>query len=100
MIDTNVTALAWLTHKLLPRLIARRGAIINVSSVAASYPYAGGNAYGGTDAASPAVEFRGRPVSAFARLRRPEASSISPRRTASIRSYFAGGRSMLHRPAR
>jgi serine 3-dehydrogenase (NADP+) len=50
MIDTNVTALASLTHKLLPRLIARRGAIINLSSVAGSYPYPGGNAYGGTKA--------------------------------------------------
>ncbi len=50
MIDTNVTALASLTHKLLPGLIARRGAIINVSSVAASYPYPGGNVYGGTKA--------------------------------------------------
>jgi serine 3-dehydrogenase (NADP+) len=50
MIDTNVTALASLTHKLLPNLIARRGAIINVSSVAANYPYPGGNVYGGTKA--------------------------------------------------
>ena len=50
MIDTNVTALASLTHKLLPGLIGRRGAIINLSSVAASYPYTGGNAYGGTKA--------------------------------------------------
>jgi serine 3-dehydrogenase len=50
MIDTNVTALASLTHKLLPGLIARRGAIINVSSVAATYPYAGGNVYGGAKA--------------------------------------------------
>jgi serine 3-dehydrogenase len=50
MIDTNVTALASLTHKMLPGLIARRGAIINVSSVAATYPYAGGNVYGGTKA--------------------------------------------------
>ncbi len=50
MIDTNVTALATLTHALLPTLIARRGAIINVSSTAARYPYPGGNAYGGTKA--------------------------------------------------
>ena len=50
MIDTNVTALASLTHKLLPALISRRGAIINVSSVAANYPYPGGNVYGGTKA--------------------------------------------------
>ena len=50
MIDTNVTALASLTHKLLPGLIARRGAVINLSSVAATYPYTGGNVYGGTKA--------------------------------------------------
>ena len=31
MIDTNVTALVSLTHKLLPALIARKGAVINLS---------------------------------------------------------------------
>lgn len=50
MIDTNVTALATLTHALLPTLIERRGAILNISSVAATYPYTGGNVYGGTKA--------------------------------------------------
>ena len=50
MIDTNITALVTLTHRLLPTLIARRGLIINMSSVAASYPYPGGNTYGGTKA--------------------------------------------------
>ncbi len=50
MIDTNVTALAALTHALLPTLIERRGAIVNISSIAGSYPYAGGNVYGGTKA--------------------------------------------------
>ena len=50
MIDTNVRALVVLTHALLPTLIARRGAIINVSSTAATYPYTGGNVYGGTKA--------------------------------------------------
>jgi serine 3-dehydrogenase len=50
MIDTNVTALVTLTHTLLPRLVARRGAIVNVSSIAATYPYPGGNVYGGTKA--------------------------------------------------
>jgi serine 3-dehydrogenase len=50
MIDTNITALATLTHRLLPGLIERRGAIINISSIAGSYPYPGGNAYGGTKA--------------------------------------------------
>lgn len=50
MIDTNVVALASLTHKLLPGLIARKGAIVMLSSVAATYPYTGGNVYGGTKA--------------------------------------------------
>lgn len=50
MIDTNVTALVSITHKFLPLLIERKGAIINLSSVAATYPYLGGNAYGGTKA--------------------------------------------------
>lgn len=50
MIDTNVTALVSITHKLLPLLIERKGAIINLSSVAATYPYLGGNVYGGTKA--------------------------------------------------
>ena len=50
MIDTNVVALVSLTRKLLPALIARKGAIINLSSVAATYPYTGGNVYGGTKA--------------------------------------------------
>ncbi|KGQ20139.1 Oxidoreductase [Lysobacter dokdonensis DS-58] len=50
MIDTNVRALVVLTHALLPGLIERKGAVINVSSTAATYPYAGGNVYGGTKA--------------------------------------------------
>jgi len=50
MIDTNITALVRLTHALLPTLIERRGVIINLSSIAAKYPYPGGNVYGGTKA--------------------------------------------------
>lgn len=50
MIDTNITALVTLTRQLLPKLIERRGAIINISSTAASYPYTGGNVYGGSKA--------------------------------------------------
>jgi len=50
MIDTNITALVTLTRALLPNLIARRGAIVNISSTAATYPYQGGNVYGGTKA--------------------------------------------------
>ncbi len=50
MIDTNVTALATMTYLLLPRLIERKGAILNIGSVAGSYPYPGGNVYAGTKA--------------------------------------------------
>lgn len=50
MIDTNVTALVTLTRLLLPQLIARRGAIVNISSISGTHPYTGGNVYGGTKA--------------------------------------------------
>ena len=50
MIDTNITGLVTITRRLLPRLIECKGAILNISSVAATYPYKGGNAYGGTKA--------------------------------------------------
>jgi len=50
MIDTNVRGLAVMTHKLLPRIIERRGSVINLSSVAANWPYPGANVYGGTKA--------------------------------------------------
>ncbi len=49
-IQTNVTGLVALTHSLLPRLIERKGAVINLSSVAASYPYRGGAVYGASKA--------------------------------------------------
>ena len=50
MIDTNVTALVAITHRLLPQLIERKGAIVNIGSIAGSYPNPGGNTYGGTKA--------------------------------------------------
>ena len=51
MIDTNVIGFATVTHAILPGMVARnRGDIVNVSSVAASYPYLGGATYGGTKA--------------------------------------------------
>ncbi len=50
MIDTNVTSLVTLTRLLLPKLIDRRGAIVNVSSISGTYPYRGGNVYGATKA--------------------------------------------------
>ena len=50
VVDTNVTGLVALTRALLPRLIERKGAVINLSSVAATYPYKGGAVYAGTKA--------------------------------------------------
>ena len=50
VIDTNVTGLVALTRALLPGLIERKGQIINLSSVAATYPYKGGAVYAGTKA--------------------------------------------------
>ncbi|HEX7338469.1 MAG TPA: SDR family NAD(P)-dependent oxidoreductase [Rhodanobacteraceae bacterium] len=50
MIDTNITALVTLTRLLLPRLIKRRGGIVNISSISGTHPYRGGNVYGGTKA--------------------------------------------------
>lgn len=51
MIATNVAGLTRMTRAVLPGMVERgRGHVINVSSVAASYPYPGGNVYGATKA--------------------------------------------------
>ena len=50
VIDTNITGLVALTRALLPNLVERKGQIINLSSVAATYPYKGGAVYAGTKA--------------------------------------------------
>src|SRR4029434_2226851 len=50
VIETNITGLVALTRALLPKLVERKGQIINMSSVAASYPYKGGAVYAGTKA--------------------------------------------------
>ncbi|RAK67867.1 NAD(P)-dependent oxidoreductase [Phenylobacterium kunshanense] len=51
MIDTNVTGLVRITRAVLPGMVARnRGDVMNISSVAATYPYPGGNVYGATKA--------------------------------------------------
>ncbi|NUQ17101.1 MAG: SDR family NAD(P)-dependent oxidoreductase [Sphingomonas sp.] len=50
VIETNITGLVALTRMLLPKLVERKGQIINLSSVAATYPYKGGAVYAGTKA--------------------------------------------------
>lgn len=51
MIDTNVKGLMAITHAVLPAMVARdSGYIINVGSIAGSWPYFGGNVYGATKA--------------------------------------------------
>ncbi|HEX7930618.1 MAG TPA: SDR family NAD(P)-dependent oxidoreductase [Sphingomicrobium sp.] len=50
VLDTNIGGLVALTRALLPKLVERKGQIINLSSVAATYPYKGGAVYAGTKA--------------------------------------------------
>ena len=51
MTDTNIKGLMALTHAVLPAMVARdNGYIINVGSIAGSWPYFGGNVYGATKA--------------------------------------------------
>jgi 3-hydroxy acid dehydrogenase/malonic semialdehyde reductase len=51
MIETNCTGLVAVTRALLPRMVARRtGHIVNLGSIAGTYPYPGGNVYGATKA--------------------------------------------------
>jgi len=51
MIDTNCKGLTYVTRAILPGMVARgRGHVINLGSVAGTYPYPGGNTYAGTKA--------------------------------------------------
>jgi len=51
MLDTNCRGLVHCTHAVLPGMVARgRGHVVNLGSVAATYPYPGGNVYGATKA--------------------------------------------------
>jgi NADP-dependent 3-hydroxy acid dehydrogenase YdfG len=51
MVDTNIKGLLYCTRALLPGMVTRnRGHVINLGSVAGSYPYPGGNVYGATKA--------------------------------------------------
>ena len=51
MVDTNIKGVIYLTKAVLPGMIRRgHGHIINIGSVAGSWPYPGGNVYGSTKA--------------------------------------------------
>lgn len=51
MVDTNIKGLIALTHAVLPAMVERdSGYVINVGSIAGSWPYYGGNVYGATKA--------------------------------------------------
>lgn len=51
MVQTNIQGLLSITHLLLPPMVARgSGHIVNISSIAGSYPYPGGNVYGASKA--------------------------------------------------
>lgn len=51
MIDTNLKGLLYVTRAVLPGMVERdRGHLVQLGSVAGSYPYPGGNVYGGTKA--------------------------------------------------
>lgn len=51
MVDTNIKGLMFCTRAILPGMVERGGGhVVNIGSVAASWPYPGGNAYGGSKA--------------------------------------------------
>ncbi|GAB3403142.1 malonic semialdehyde reductase [bacteria symbiont BFo1 of Frankliniella occidentalis] len=51
MIDTNNKGLVYMTRAILPAMVERNvGHIINIGSIAGSWPYPGGNVYGATKA--------------------------------------------------
>ena len=51
MVDTNIKGLLYCTRLILPGMVTRgRGHVVNIGSVAAMYPYPGGNVYGATKA--------------------------------------------------
>lgn len=51
MVDTNIKGVLYVTRALLPGMVERRGGhVVNIGSIAGSWPYPGGNCYGATKA--------------------------------------------------
>ena len=51
MVDTNIKGLMYCTRAILPKMVRRNsGHVVNIGSTAGSWPYPGGNVYGGTKA--------------------------------------------------
>ena len=51
MVDTNCKGVTYCTRAILPGMVKRRrGHVINLGSIAGTYPYPGGNVYGATKA--------------------------------------------------
>lgn len=76
MIDTNVKGLLYVTRAILPGMVRRdRGHIVNIGSVAGTYPYPGGNVYGATKAFTSQLSLNLRADLAGKRIR---VTSIEP----------------------
>ncbi|MDD5231033.1 MAG: SDR family oxidoreductase [Candidatus Marinimicrobia bacterium] len=72
MVDTNIKGLMYMTRAILPGMVARNsGHIVNIGSISGSWPYEGGNVYGGTKAF----------VAQFSRNLRPDLSGTAIRVT-------------------
>jgi NADP-dependent 3-hydroxy acid dehydrogenase YdfG len=51
MVDTNIKGLMYVTRTILPGMVERNtGHIVNIGSIAGSWPYEGGNVYGASKA--------------------------------------------------
>ncbi len=51
MIAVNIESLSFITHCILPKMVEKgNGHIINIGSIAGTYPYPGGNVYGASKA--------------------------------------------------